>query len=68
MLGIGDAKLFGAGAMWVGILGLPSVLLVAALTGIAYAVIAKRHAKRVPFGPFIGVGVLTVWLYGPIGF
>ena len=68
MLGIGDAKLFGAGAMWVGILGLPSVLSVAALTGIANAVIAKRHLKRVPFGPFIGVGVLTVWLYGPIGF
>jgi prepilin signal peptidase PulO-like enzyme (type II secretory pathway) len=67
MLGIGDAKLFGAGTMWVSFVGLPSVLLVAALTGIAYAALAGRHAKRIPFGPFIALGFVTIWLYGPIG-
>ena len=67
MLGLGDAKLFGAGAIWVGFTGLPSLLLVAALTGIAYSLISKRHTKRVPFGPFLGLGTLIIWLYGPIG-
>lgn len=68
MLGIGDAKLLGAGTMWVGFWSFPSLLLVAALSGIAYALITKRHAKGVPFGPFISFGLVTVWLYGPIGF
>jgi leader peptidase (prepilin peptidase)/N-methyltransferase len=67
MLGLGDAKLFGAGAVWVGFMGLPSLLLVAASTGIAYSLISKRHTKRVPFGPFLGLGTLIIWIYGPIG-
>jgi leader peptidase (prepilin peptidase)/N-methyltransferase len=65
-LGMGDAKLIGAATMWVGIAGLPSLLLVAALTGIAYALLTKRQRKRVPFGPFLALGLLVVWFYGPI--
>ncbi|MDX8355262.1 A24 family peptidase [Cognatiyoonia sp. IB215182] len=66
MLGAGDAKLLGAAVMWGGIWGLPSLLLVAATTGIAYALLARRQAKRVPFAPFICLGLLTIWFYGPI--
>lgn len=65
-LGAGDAKLLGGGTMWVGIAGLPSFLLVAALTGIAYGFLAGRQRKGIPFGPFLALGLLVVWLYGPI--
>ena len=65
-LGMGDAKLLGAGMMWVGIASLPSLLLVAAVTGIAYAFLAGRLRKGIPFGPFLALGLLVVWLYGPV--
>lgn len=68
MLGIGDAKLLGAGAMWVGFAGLPSLLLVAAVSCIVYSLLVKRYTKRIPFGPFLALGIVTIWLYGPIGF
>ncbi|MFA5949758.1 MAG: A24 family peptidase [Hyphomicrobium sp.] len=70
-LGLGDAKLFAATGAWVGLDGLPSVLLVAsatALTGAVAAMLVGFHVRgetRIPFGPFIALGTWLVWLYGP---
>ncbi|KAA0916357.1 prepilin peptidase [Aquicoccus porphyridii] len=62
-LGLGDAKLFAACGTWLGYMLLPHVLLVASLSGLAFA-IACRHASdpRIPFGPFLSLGFLLVWL------
>ncbi len=70
-LGLGDAKLFGAGGAWVGFAGLPPVLLVAsilALAGVAIAYVAGARIDRrtrLPFGPFLGAAIWLVWLLGP---
>jgi leader peptidase (prepilin peptidase) / N-methyltransferase len=71
-LGLGDAKLFAAAGAWLGMGSLPSVMLWAcmlALAGVLLAVIFKRRIEastRLPFGPFLALGVWMVWLYGPI--
>ncbi|HYC98951.1 prepilin peptidase [Brevundimonas sp.] len=72
-LGGGDPFLLAAGGAWVGWIGLPSVLLWAALSGLS--VIAARiltgravsGADRLPFGVFLAVGVWLTWLLGPLG-
>jgi leader peptidase (prepilin peptidase) / N-methyltransferase len=69
-LGLGDAKLFAASGAWLGLEGLPAVLLVACGAAIvALLVMALRsHAlsatTRIPFGPFLAFGTWIVWLYG----
>lgn len=71
-LGAGDAKLLAAGGAWVGLGGLASVVLIAALLALA-GVLAVRvfgrrlaAADRVPFGPALAAAVWLVWLYGPL--
>jgi leader peptidase (prepilin peptidase)/N-methyltransferase len=71
-IGLGDAKLLAAAGAWVGWPGLPSVVLIAALTALAGTLI--RHiprgslspAERVPFGSSLCFGIWIVWLYGPL--
>ncbi len=64
-LGRGDAKLLAAAGAWVGILLLPTVLLGAALAGLAWACRRGRPdpAERLPFGPFLAASLWLVWLY-----
>ena len=63
----------GLGA-WVSWQGLPSVLLAAAVVGLAGALVQARLAGRLdpeqelPFGPYLAGGLWLVWLYGPFGF
>lgn len=66
VLGQGDAKLIGAGSVWVGPLGVPSVLLLAALAAIAFALLAGRMKQRIPFGPFLALAIYAVWLHGSV--
>ena len=70
-IGMGDAILLGAAGAWVSVFGLPFVTLVA--SGSALVFIFARSAltgaavsggERVPFGPFIALGLWTVWLIG----
>jgi leader peptidase (prepilin peptidase) / N-methyltransferase len=71
-IGLGDAKLLAAAGAWVGWVGLPSVVLIAALVGLAVTLI--RHlargsislTERVPFGSSLCFGIWIVWLYGPL--
>lgn len=71
-LGLGDAKLMGAGGAWIGLEGLPSALLLASGLALVMAIVAKLAGKtiradtRLPFGPFIAIGLWIVWIYGPI--
>lgn len=73
-IGLGDAKLYAAAGAWLGLAGLPSVMLyatVAALVAVTLAALAGRTPTlrtRVPFGPFLAFAIWLVWLYGPIGF
>jgi leader peptidase (prepilin peptidase) / N-methyltransferase len=71
-LGLGDAKLFAAAGAWLGLEGLPSVLVWAsctALLAVLLAIMIGRRVEassRVPFGPFLAFGFWAIWLYGPI--
>lgn len=70
-LGQGDAKLLAAGGAWLGWEALPRVALLAALLGLALAVV--RHARgvaltretAVPFGPPLA---LAIWIARVHGF
>lgn len=72
-LGLGDAKLFAAAGAWLGWQALPSVLLTAAMAGLAMALIRtvlNRGGLRapLPFGPALAAGFWLTWAHGPIQF
>ncbi len=68
-LGQGDAKLLAAGGAWVGWPGLGSIVLGAALGGLAAAGVLRlagrpiEAATALPFGPFLAAAIWLVWLY-----
>lgn len=68
-LGLGDAKLFGAAGAWVGVDGLPGVLLWASVSALVIVGLTFGRSTslqmRLPFGPFLAAGIWLVWLYGP---
>lgn len=72
-LGGGDPFLFAAAGAWVGLAGLPSVLLYACVCGFAVVLarlIVRRSVSgtdRLPFGTFLAAGIWLTWLYGPLG-
>jgi leader peptidase (prepilin peptidase) / N-methyltransferase len=63
-LGLGDVKFLGAAGIWVGVTGLPVLLLVATLTALAYAGITHLAGRSLTartslsFGPFLAIGLL----------
>lgn len=71
-LGLGDAKLLAASGAWVGLEGLPSVVLVGSVAALAALAVARWSGQvlsphlAIPFGPFLALGFWLVWLYGPI--
>ncbi|WP_420479283.1 prepilin peptidase [Brevundimonas sp. FT23028] len=72
-LGGGDPFLLAAGGTWVGWIGLPSVLLWAAASGLSLVLarLALRKSvsgqDRLPFGVFLAIGVWMTWMFGPLG-
>ena len=72
-LGGGDPIFLAAGGAWVAWIGLPSVLLwasVAALSLIAGRLVVGRRVSgqdRLPFGPFLALGIWLTWMFGPLG-
>jgi leader peptidase (prepilin peptidase)/N-methyltransferase len=69
-LGGGDWKLFASAGAWLGWQGLPLVLLIAALLGLAAALIlhwrkAEFLAQRLPFGAFLAPAIWLLYLLGP---
>jgi len=68
-MGGGDPKLFGAIGLWLGWRMLPAVLLLAALTGLAFVLLGMlrgRAAKlddRMPFGALLAIAAYPAWLF-----
>lgn len=68
-LGGGDPKLLGAIGLWLGWRMLPAVLLLAALTGLAFVLVGMvrgRAAKlddRMPFGALLAIAAYPAWLF-----
>jgi leader peptidase (prepilin peptidase)/N-methyltransferase len=64
-LGLGDVKLLAAAGIWVGVAGLPILLLVATLTALASAGLLQlsgwqlTRQTSLPFGPFLALGLLV---------
>ncbi len=63
-IGLGDAKLSGLIALWLGLTGWLIALLAASLAGIVYAVVRIKaktmpRTARIPFAPFLGLGAVA---------
>lgn len=72
-LGLGDAKLLAAAGAWLTWRGLPSVVLIAAVSALLVvggrALLAGERpsaSQRLPFGPYLCLGIWLTWLYGPL--
>ena len=67
-IGLGDAKLFAAGGTWLGVFALPIVLLIASgaalLVILTVAIMLRRREEmhKIPFGPFLSLGIWCAWL------
>ena len=65
-LGRGDAKLLAVGGAWCGWFGLPFIILIASLFGLAHAVLLNlKHNEKIrvlPFGPHLAIGIALTWL------
>lgn len=66
-IGLGDVKLLAAATAWIGISGIPALLLIATLTALAAIgslQLAGRDMTRqtsLPFGPFLAIGLLLTF-------
>ena len=73
-LGLGDVKLLGAAGIWVGIAGIPLVLLVATMTALACVGVMQLSGRALtartslPFGPFLAAGLLLTFAFQRYGF
>jgi leader peptidase (prepilin peptidase) / N-methyltransferase len=71
-LGLGDAKLLAAAGAWLGWQALPSVVLIAAASGLALALACSRGGdglawtSKIAFGPHLALAFWLVWLFGPV--
>lgn len=65
-IGLGDVKFIAAATAWIGLVGLPLLILtasLAALVGVLVAILAGGRidrAARLPFGPFLALGLHAV--------
>jgi leader peptidase (prepilin peptidase)/N-methyltransferase len=64
-LGLGDVKFLAAAAIWIGVSGVSTLLLVASLTALIVIGVLKFAGQKftgrtsVPFGPFLAIGLLV---------
>jgi leader peptidase (prepilin peptidase)/N-methyltransferase len=70
-LGFGDVKFVAAGVLWIGIDGLPWLLLVAVLSALTSLVILRAEGheldgkQAISFGPHLAIGLWLTWVAGP---
>jgi leader peptidase (prepilin peptidase)/N-methyltransferase len=66
-LGLGDVKFLTAAGLWIGVAGLPILLVVATLTALACAGVMQFTGRQLTaqtsmsFGPFLAIGLLFAW-------
>jgi leader peptidase (prepilin peptidase)/N-methyltransferase len=71
-LGFGDVKLLAAAGAWVSSEGLPSVVLIATVLGLASVSLRSLGSSppslttQIPFGTFLCAATWLVWLHGPV--
>jgi leader peptidase (prepilin peptidase)/N-methyltransferase len=71
-MGLGDVKFFGAAATWVGFQGLPTLVLIASISGLAFAIIRSLvgfeacRETRIAFGPHLSIGLAYICIFGSI--
>ena len=73
-LGLGDVKFLGAAGIWVGVAGIPPVLLIATVTALACAGAMQLSGRALTartslsFGPFLAAGLLLTSGFQQYGF
>ena len=73
-LGLGDVKFLAAAGIWVGVTGIPPVLLIATMTALACAGAMQLSGRALTaqtslsFGPFLAAGVLLTSGFQQYGF
>jgi leader peptidase (prepilin peptidase) / N-methyltransferase len=63
-LGLGDVKMMGAAAIWISPLSVSMLIFIASFCGLVFAICRGNHPTdaRIPFGPFLAVGLISTWL------
>jgi leader peptidase (prepilin peptidase)/N-methyltransferase len=73
-LGFGDVKFVTAATLWIGIQGVPVLLLTAVLSALVSLLIMRGEGhdldgqQAISFGPHLAVGLWLAWLAGPLTF
>ena len=73
-LGFGDVKFATAGVLWIGMDGVPALLLVAVVSALASLIILKADGhelngkQAISFGPHLAIGLWLTWVAGPLQF
>jgi leader peptidase (prepilin peptidase) / N-methyltransferase len=68
-LGLGDVKFLASAGSWVGVLGLPYIILLASIAGMALLAIQQLRGQtiaattRLAFGPHLCLGLFTTWIF-----
>jgi len=71
-LGLGDVKFLAASAVWVGLECMPKLILISSVAaliwigGIYSFGYSIKFSDRIPFGPFLALGLWIVWIGVPI--
>ena len=72
-LGLGDVKFIAAAGIWIGVIGIPILLLIASLTALLFAGLMKLAGRTmtgqtaIPFGPFLAIGLLFALAFKQYG-
>ena len=72
-LGFGDVKMMGWLGSWIGVFGVPFVILIASLSGLLVGLLTLRSSKQglqtaIPFGPFLAAGAYLAWALQALGY
>jgi leader peptidase (prepilin peptidase)/N-methyltransferase len=72
-LGLGDQKFVAAAGLWIGWQGLAPMLLVSSVSALIFALLRMGRTRslestaRLPFGPFLGLGICVAWFSAQVG-
>lgn len=62
-LGLGDAKLVGAGGAWLGVGSVPIFVLIAATGALVWHLARPGQDRRIAFGPWLCLAIAIVWTF-----
>jgi leader peptidase (prepilin peptidase) / N-methyltransferase len=73
-LGFGDVKFATAAVLWIGIAGVPGLLLIAVASALGSLLILRAQGhdlsgkQAISFGPHLAIGLWFTWILGPLQF